>query len=104
MQRFKLTVRDLCWLIVVVALSLAIIIDRGRHRAEITRLEDEARTTIHGLSLEVWKCCARSIPRYAFSPATPLPSRYDWHQGSIVPEWAEEPGWVPSGSTRSFIH
>lgn len=91
MQPPRVTVRDLCWLVVVASLLLAVVVDRSRHGSEMTRLENEARSTIHGLSFEAYRCTGRTVPAHRFAPVTPLPPRYDWKvDGSLVPEWAEE--------------
>lgn len=90
----RVTLRDFCWFVVVEALLLALLavdVDRRRHEGEMERLRDEAQTTIHGLSYEVYRCSGRTVPAHQFAPATPLPPRYDWKvDGSLVPEWAEE--------------
>jgi hypothetical protein len=98
MKRFRCSVRDLTWLVLVVALVVALWINDRRHRVEIDGLKGRARTTIAGLSYEVWQSVRAwdKDPQAAFTPLTPIPLELDWvkpgakREPPVCPPWIKE--------------
>lgn len=78
MRVLRWSTRDLAWLVVAVALLLALAIQDRRHRDELDRVQGRARTTIWELVHELYMKELWKGEIYTFEPETAIPDEYDW--------------------------